>query len=88
MELLSAVDTPKFKEYCTEVADAWLEIKLKDGTKATLPHWAKWEESSVANATIKIKEAFADRLPALRHIADDADPNGMFRNNFFKTLLA
>eukprot|EP00903_Cladosiphon_okamuranus_P006469 g6329.t1 len=65
IEILSATDTPRLKDFNTRVADAWLGIKLKDGSPASLPHWAKWSESYVADADAKLKAAFADRLPLL-----------------------
>eukprot|EP00904_Undaria_pinnatifida_P002572 jgi/Undpi1/12315/HiC_scaffold_5.g01991.m1 len=88
VEVLSAVGTPRLKDFNTKVADAWLAIKLKDGSNATLPHWAKWSESYIADAEAKLKNAYADRLPLLRSLSAEWDPNGMFMNSFFARLFS
>lgn len=88
IEVLSAVGTPRLKEFNTEVADAWLAIKLKDGSNATLPHWAKWSESYIADGEAKLKAAYASRLPLLKNLSAEWDPNGMFVNSFFERMFA
>ncbi|CAN0101125.1 unnamed protein product [Pylaiella littoralis] len=87
IEVLSATDTPRLKDFNTRVADAWLALTLKDGSPASLPHWAKWTESYVEDATAKIKLAYANRLPLLAALSEEWDPNGVFVNDFFKELL-
>lgn len=59
----------------------------QDGSPATLPHWAKWAESYVADADAKLKAAYADRLPLLTALSKEWDPNGVFVNAFFRKLL-
>eukprot|EP00904_Undaria_pinnatifida_P002571 jgi/Undpi1/12314/HiC_scaffold_5.g01990.m1 len=87
IEVLSAVGTPRLKEFNTKVADAWLAIKMKDGSDAALPHWAKWSESYVEDADAKLQRAFSRRLPLLKRIATKWDPHGMFVNKFFAKLF-
>lgn len=60
----------------------------QDGSQATRPHWAKWNGTYVAGADAKMKQAYADRLPALRSVAKEFDPHGIFINNYFTKLLA
>eukprot|EP00752_Nemacystus_decipiens_P003494 g3227.t1 len=88
IEVLAAVGTPKMKDFCTRVADAWLAVRLKDGTQAAYPHWAKWSEAYVAGADAKMKRAYASRLPYLRSSARKFDPNGVFENKYFAKLFA
>eukprot|EP00904_Undaria_pinnatifida_P008489 jgi/Undpi1/4770/HiC_scaffold_18.g08123.m1 len=88
IEVLSSVNTPRLKDFTTRVADAWLAIKLKDGTPAAHPHWTKWSEAYVAGADAKMKHAFASHLPLLRQAAREFDPHGVFVNNYFAKLLA
>lgn len=64
----------------------WFEGQ--DGSQAVRPHWAKWSDSYVAEAEAKMKKAYADRLPALRRVAKEFDPHGVFVNEFFAKLLA
>ena len=59
----------------------------QDGSDAALPHWAKWSEAYVADATEKLQRAFASRLPLLKSVATKWDPNGMFVNKFFARLF-
>ncbi|CAM9157892.1 unnamed protein product [Scytosiphon promiscuus] len=87
IEILSATETPRLKDFNTRVADAWLAITLKDGSPASLPHWAKWTESYVEGAEAKLKKAYASRLPLLSGLSREWDPNGMFVNDFFKRVL-
>lgn len=88
IEVLSAAGTPRLKDFTTRVADAWLAVKLKDGTQAAYPHWAKWSEAYVAGADAKMKRAYASRLPYLRNAARQFDPNGVFVNKYFAKLFA
>ncbi|CAM9411402.1 unnamed protein product [Laminaria digitata] len=88
IEVLSSVNTPRLKDFTTRVADAWLAIKLKDGSQAAFPHWTKWSEAYVAGADAKIKRAYASRLPLLRQVAREYDPHAIFVNNYFAKLLA
>eukprot|EP00752_Nemacystus_decipiens_P008514 g7603.t1 len=81
IEILSATETPRLKDFNTKVADAWLGIKLKDGSPASVPHWAKWTEAYVEDADAKLKAAYADRLPLLAGLSKEWDPNGMFLLN-------
>lgn len=87
IEILSAAGTPRLKDFTTRVADAWLAVKLKDGTQAAYPHWAKWSEAYVAGADLKMKQAYASRLPYLRNAARQYDPNGVFVNKYFAKLF-
>ncbi|CAN0224179.1 unnamed protein product [Ectocarpus sp. 6 AP-2014] len=88
LEVLSAAGTPRLKDFTTRVADAWLAIRLKDGSQAAYPHWAKWSDAYVAGADAKIKKAYASRLPYLRNASRQFDPNGVFVNDFFARLFA
>lgn len=88
IEILSASGTPRLKDFTTRVADAWLAVKLKDGTQAGHPHWAKWNDAYVAGADAKMKLAYASRLPYLRRAASKFDPNGVFVNKYFAKLFA
>ena len=88
IEVLSAVGTPKMKDFTTRVADTWLAVRLKDGTQAAYPHWAKWSEAYVAGADAKMKRAYASRLPYLRSAARNFDPDGVFENKYFAKLFA
>eukprot|EP00903_Cladosiphon_okamuranus_P014134 g13135.t1 len=88
IEVLSAAGTPRVKDFTTRVTDAWLAVKLKDGTQAAYPHWAKWNEAYVAGADAKMKRAYASRLPHLRSTARKFDPNGVFVNKYFAKLFA
>eukprot|EP00904_Undaria_pinnatifida_P002573 jgi/Undpi1/12316/HiC_scaffold_5.g01992.m1 len=88
IEVLSAVGTPRLKDFNTKVTDAWLAIKLKDGTNASFPHWAKWSEAYITDAEAKLKNAYADRLPILRSLSAEWDPNGMFMNSFFARMFS
>lgn len=63
-------------------------IALQDGSQAAFPHWAKWHEAYVSGADAKMKRAYASRLPHLRRIAREFDPNCMFVNKFFAKLLS
>ncbi|CAM9160347.1 unnamed protein product [Ectocarpus sp. 6 AP-2014] len=87
IEILSATDTPRLKDFNTRVADAWLAITLKDGSPAGLPHWAKWTESYVEGAEEKLKRAYASRLPLLSALSKEWDPNRVFVNGLFQRLL-
>lgn len=88
IEVLSAAGTPRLKDFTTRVADAWLAVKLKDGTQAAYPHWAKWSEAYVSGADAKMKRAYGSRLPYLRSAARKFDPNGVFENKYFSKLFA
>lgn len=88
IEVLSAAGTPRLKDFTTRVADAWLAVKLKDGTQAAYPHWAKWSEAYVSGADAKMKRAYGSRLPYLRSAARKFDPNGVFENKYFSNLFA
>ncbi|CAM9747545.1 unnamed protein product [Pylaiella littoralis] len=88
IEVLSAAGTPKVKDYTTRVADAWLAIRLKDGSQAAYPHWAKWSEAYVQGADAKMKHAYASRLPYIRNMARQFDPHGVFMNKYFTKLFA
>lgn len=63
-------------------------ILVQDGSQATWPHWAKWSEAYVSDADLKLKQAYADRLPLLQAVAKEFDPTGVFVNNYFAKLFA
>lgn len=60
----------------------------QDGSNATLPHWAKWSESYITDGEAKLKAAYASRLPLLKSLSAEWDPNGMFVNSFFERMFA
>ena len=59
----------------------------QDGSSATMPHWAKWSETYVTDGDAKRKAAYASRVPLLKSLSAEWDPNGMFVNSFFERLF-
>ena len=60
----------------------------RDGSNTTLPRWTNWSESWVTDGKAKLKAAYASRLPLLKSLSADWDPNGMFVSKFFPKMFA
>jgi len=93
IEVLTIVGTKNanqaYYDYCQELTDKWASIVGED-SKFMRPHWGKlWQNFTFMDKSMlqHFKETYGDQWKKFEEYRVKHDPNGIFLNNAFRTIL-